>query len=1189
MGTNDLLRPKGPESYKPHLPHRKKLMYSCEREIVCLSQLKLPLGRLPGGYLDSSGSAPAHHVVIGGKKYLKLLALNHDQSEVVADINIVDPPNLSRLNSSVKMFNVNTVKCHDDMIACGLTSGSVHVHQIAGNGKSRLVHKLHDHKRVVNSVDFTDHEQVLLSGSQDGTVKLWDLRAFSPKPVLRLAASQHSDPVRSCEYSRHSKVRGKMTVLSVHDSGLLCKFDLRYPGFSSTNVVLPERKWTFHTGPALSLHIHPKAEYVLTGGRDKKICVWHYGENSLNVNSPDTILNTYGPVMKIRWNHNPCYNRHRSGSGFEFSEDYHDSRNSLYDYDFACLYLNDDPTITVFNLRRKYVPKQIVTTTSLKPFQNFIWPSNSLSTESKIWTLTKSNMFVVYNLTTGDDGMLKVSRPLDDLPSVVTTWLNGFADLSLVSQDSKDYGYLGNELADLESDILDRSNLEGVPRSDKENGMEHRSSSSATIESSNIYGKTPMGSLPNPSNLLYQKTQNNSPKERPRLIRLTTAYTPTKSPSPVSFGRNMADNYGSLMRPSLPRNPSQSTQESEPALSLQPLLAAPSSGSKKSQFSGPSPYVVDVSVPIPLGDEAVFEILANEYYVSVPGGFALADVCQMNAKVAASVGHYRDCQVWRMLAVALEQEDGSFFNDYSQEEPHLNESIKHEQTNGNEDAKSISSDLDNFVGSYNSNSTLATNYGSVPKGSEGNSSLHNLLGTSRDSSRGGGSLLGYKSGSVGSLMEQIHPGHLSTTSSTSRVNSLLMNRRPLIPAPRLLIAALEQEHAIIDDDDEDYQSTSVHPNKEPHKAKTVGSRRSSAIDIKGSKQLSFGAQSATSPDFFNEEHSPLTYMTKTTPKSHASAPLTGTQHPWNIPSSQDLDNENLNILTTAASYSNSGMLGMTASGHSGSSGIRGRQSMGSLKGSPKLTPSYMGRGSFAGGRSGALGIKQASPQHLERVVETSFIGEPRKSELTKAIKEKDKSDDEIESSVILTDKPWNTLGLLNKAISYAMDQGDIIMCSTLILLFYDPLCKYFPKQVLNKESCLECLGMYIETLRKKLLFTNAVTVVKEAPVDLQYKLSIYATKDVDLRFYCCWCNKLMVNETSKAKLGAGSDKFGYWYCDECRRKQLNCVYCNEPCKGLTVVVSLKCGHRGHFGCLQEWFIHDQNTECPGGCDESVTA
>ncbi|KAM9887411.1 hypothetical protein OXX69_013324, partial [Metschnikowia pulcherrima] len=61
--------------------------------------------------------------------------------------------------------------------------------------------------------------------------------------------------------------------------------------------------WTFHTGPALSLHIHPELEHVLTCGRDRKICLWNYAD--AHSSAPEAVINTYGPVMKVRWNETP--------------------------------------------------------------------------------------------------------------------------------------------------------------------------------------------------------------------------------------------------------------------------------------------------------------------------------------------------------------------------------------------------------------------------------------------------------------------------------------------------------------------------------------------------------------------------------------------------------------------------------------------------------------------------------------------------------------------------------------------------------------------------------------------------------------------------------------------------------------------------------------------------------------------
>lgn len=1184
---------------------RKRLIYACEREITCLSQLQHPLGRITSPYYDASSTVPANHVVIGGKNYLKLLALNQDQSAILADVNMVEPPLQTRF-SSQKLFNVNTMKCNGDMVACGLTNGAVSIFQINGNGRAKLAYKLEDHKRVINSLDFVDLDQVLLSGSQDGTVRLWDLRTFSPKPVLKLQASQHSDPVRACQYSPHSRVRGKMTVLSVHDLGALCKFDLRYPNNTSGSG-LPERKWTFHTGPALSLHIHPESEHVITGGRDRKICVWNYAESALHTVSPEVILNTYGPVMKIRWSETPEEETEATGNSLDFPDDY-EIPLPIHNYDFACLYLNDDPTITVYNLRRKYIPKEIITTATHKPIQNFIWAKNSRN-ERKIWTITKSNVFVSYNLS-GDEP--SVSRPLENLPSVATAWTNGFSNISFVSQEKNEFYYTAPEHSSLDPEEPENSAYtDDLAREDYDRTLEHQLSSH-TLDNSYLYSsaKHPIESLPNLSNLFYKTnlSLNSSPKDRPQLMRLATHNPQLKTPSPVPQQRpSMLETFGgfglSLLRPSIVRNPSQTTQDSgslsslfiQPHASVMPVLR------KAPLRNVPSPYFVSVSIPVPLNDDSVFEVLSNEYHIAIPDGFSLSHACHMNARVAASVQRYRDCQVWRMLAVALEQEDfdhNSRGSRYADSDTRDNDDVADNTAKSEEDVKSILSDLGNFVGSFNSNSTLTTNYGSAPHKSGSNSSFNNLaaLSSSKDSSKGSHSLKDFKSASTHSLETSHSHGNLNSlvswnSPSVSRSNSILLNEknRPFLQHPETLHET-NSEQAIEDDDPGEKELQS---RKNSVRSNGSFSRKPSAIDIKSKSIPGYVSPlRAISPDF-SSEGSPQNYsiLGRGNVKRNFSFGASFGK-PVAIPGS-DLDNENLNILNNAtASLSSSGYLAGTEGGKFNGGGYapggNPRSSFLSIRTSPMAPAHGFGsRSSVAGNRINTHISKGGSSSNLlERVEESSIHSkEPRESALTRAINRKNESMEELAGDSEASDKPWNTINMIAKAVTFALDQGDVVLCSVLILLFYEPFRKSFASKVMSKNSCLECLGLYVETLRSRELFTNAVEVVKEAPGDLKYKLGIYASKEVDLRFYCCWCEKLLVNETTKAKYsGTHSKNFGYWYCDECSKKQLNCVYCNEPCKGLTVVVSLKCGHRGHFGCLQDWFLEGENTECPGGCE-----
>lgn len=116
--------------------------------------------------------------------------------------------------------------------------------------------------------------------------------------------------------------------------------------------------------------------------------------------------------------------------------------NPLYNYDIACLYLNDDPTVAIYNLSRKYVPKQIIH--SKKPIQNFIWARNG-HRDRNIWTLTKSNTFNSHNLDQVDE--YDVSRPLDDLNNVAVAWDNN-SNFSMVNQDKYDFELDDSEIND---------------------------------------------------------------------------------------------------------------------------------------------------------------------------------------------------------------------------------------------------------------------------------------------------------------------------------------------------------------------------------------------------------------------------------------------------------------------------------------------------------------------------------------------------------------------------------------------------------------------------------------------------------------------------------------------------------------------------------------------------------------------
>lgn len=1312
----------GETSPSPGTPRREipserpqKLLYNCEREVACVSQLSSTI----------SASGAGQHIVLGGKNYLRLLTLTPDQGTITGDINLLQEhtPVSSYGQARHRLHNVNTISTHGSTVACGLQSGLVTVYVVNGAGKSRLTHKFADHKRCINSLDFvgtqgpSDTPQQLLSGSQDGTIKLWDLRAGlgAGGPVLTIQSPLHSDPIRSCQYLRHLLVRNRVCVLSVHDSGSLCKYDLRL-GFNGGNISLPERKWTFHTGPALSLNIHPDREYVLTGGRDRKLCVWNYGDSSHKV-APDHVINTYGPVMKVRWSpyssdgHKDTWDQHLVDTERELTHS-----NPLFAYDLACLYLNEDPTITVYNLRRKHIPKEIITTTLHKPFQNFVWARNPAGSRT-LWTVTKSNVFVSYELSRAKlDLLSNIMRPLDNLALVAVTWAPGTAsDLAFVNQEKDEF-----------VPVLDDSLDMYTPEQEIEFGLPDSAGPASTDEdvdaTRGLVGLVPVASnfphthlatlltlLPVEKPVLY-RSNTHSVSTSGIMGTLTTfggsgafnnsnfgthsGIGPGKLPLPVPQARPHAHEH-KLLRPSLPRNPSQSTQGLGVSLSLLPnqplaISRAPIAPKKTLAVNHALPYVVPVSVPLPLSDDHVFRLLAENYQMTLPDGFSLVDICYLNASAAAAVARHRDCQTWRTIAVSLEQtsitafrpvfgnEDG---NEQTQNDPHNDESLSE----------------GHIVGSFNSNSTLTTTYGGG-------------LGAGAASSAGSGI-----ASAMGSMLASlpIRPPfsaiNASTTSlldavglaganrrnsmspSVSRTNSMLFGSVPADGADHKVSA--------VDDFQGDAQNVplanenSTKPGNESSKRETNAPGPSGSparpSGIQGPPKIDTNVGSFKDKNLFSPSKYPLDnvtfekgpsspigvgrrvslaesprqlmgryYSVKPQRPSFGGA-MASRDNIFAETAHQDLDNENFHILSSSVGVNAEGLRLL---GHSDHLGLLGGPSATNSDGVPLLgaagthdglfsssavsgahhsgSSGYFGplHGSFApshghyvSGRTGSMlsrrnssivptygfqGSNRSSSFQMSRTQSRGYsapskealVGAPNlirldesgeewpvdsinsvtRSGLTRVINGRANDMEDVENI-----RPWATVRLLQQALEYATLQGDIVLAATLTVLFYP----YFGEHesagtqkntpVLRKGPSLECIALYVDVLRRKRLFVIAANVVKMAPDGLQAQLSSLANKEVELRFFCAWCQKLLVNEESRQRLAksGASESFGYWYCDECARKQPNCVYCNEPCKGLNVVVGLKCGHRGHFGCLREWFVECSNRECPGGCLE----
>lgn len=151
-----------------------------------------------------------------------------------------------------------------------------HVATAARNGKIMLynmkrdgieIARLHEHLQQVHKVDFNPLEGgVLLSGSQDGTVRLWDLHSLQRSAMLcssRDTYQGRSSGVRHVKWSPTST----WTFAFCTDTGIIQRWDTR-------NNRTPLLKIVAHDGHCNSIDWHPDGRHLVSGGADGLVKIW---------------------------------------------------------------------------------------------------------------------------------------------------------------------------------------------------------------------------------------------------------------------------------------------------------------------------------------------------------------------------------------------------------------------------------------------------------------------------------------------------------------------------------------------------------------------------------------------------------------------------------------------------------------------------------------------------------------------------------------------------------------------------------------------------------------------------------------------------------------------------------------------------------------------------------------------------
>lgn len=218
-------------------------------------------------------------VVIAGRNVFKIF--NIEENEFVENCNLRVGKNLN-LNFSCNDVAWSTAD--DSLIATAATNGAVVLWNLNRPFKTKQEHLFNDHKRTVNKVCFhaTD-PTLLLSGSQDGTMKCFDLRN---REVVRTFYS-NSESVRDVQFSSHHP----HVFTSVSENGNVQLWDLR----KHDKHYL---QFTAHSGPVFACDWHPELQWLATASRDKTIKIWDLSQKSPTM---EFVIHTIASIGHIKW------------------------------------------------------------------------------------------------------------------------------------------------------------------------------------------------------------------------------------------------------------------------------------------------------------------------------------------------------------------------------------------------------------------------------------------------------------------------------------------------------------------------------------------------------------------------------------------------------------------------------------------------------------------------------------------------------------------------------------------------------------------------------------------------------------------------------------------------------------------------------------------------------------------------
>ena len=262
----------------------------------------------------------------------------------------------------------------DKKIAIAAANGRIMVYDIEKAGLEWA--RLHEHNRQVHTLGFNPYEGALmLSGSQDATVRLWDLREHAEeRSVMALQSkikfSGNSDAVRDLRWSPTNVFEFAIGT----DSGVIQRWDIR----KETAPLLRTRA---HEKTCNAVDWHPDGRHLMSAGADKEVKVWNFASSDRRM-KPLWSLRAPQSVLRARWRPTKWRAGRNDGDG------------NWQSTQLATSLDKEDPRILIWDFRRPYVPSRTFDRYDLPPSSLF-WHSEDL-----LWSVGTHGIFTQTDITT---------------------------------------------------------------------------------------------------------------------------------------------------------------------------------------------------------------------------------------------------------------------------------------------------------------------------------------------------------------------------------------------------------------------------------------------------------------------------------------------------------------------------------------------------------------------------------------------------------------------------------------------------------------------------------------------------------------------------------------------------------------------------------------------------------------------